>query len=159
MTQDAVASSRQTCSSSQLIPPEPSDPQPISGRAICQDALEVETGPWKEVSRCLGPHWDKVQYLFPVNSNTFHIICSDRSLSTEKKFESSDLGVFSEGAELPSSPFPLYTTAIKIVKILKARINSGQKERHCAQGNSLQRKRRRLGAAALILGPGPNPAH
>jgi hypothetical protein len=39
------------------------------------------------------PYWTKVQYLFSFNYHKFHIICSDRSLSSEKTFESIDRGV------------------------------------------------------------------
>ena len=77
MTQDAVASTRKTCSSSQLIPPGPSDPQPISGRAVCLD-----------VPPHLAPHWTKVQYLFSFDSHKVQIIFLDRSLSAGKMFES-----------------------------------------------------------------------
>jgi hypothetical protein len=54
-------------------------------------------------STALPPHWTKVQYLSRFNSNTFHVIWSARSLSTEKIFECIDRRVFSEAAELTCS--------------------------------------------------------
>lgn len=49
----------------------------------------------------------------------------------------------------PSSTFPLYITAMKIVKTWKDQINQEQLERHYHKRNSFQHKPRRLGAAAL----------
>jgi hypothetical protein len=44
-------------------------------------------------------YWTKVQYLLSFYSPKFHIIFSDRSLGSEKLFESIELGVLSGEAE------------------------------------------------------------
>jgi hypothetical protein len=38
------------------------------------------------------PYWTKVQYLYHFSSHKFHIICPDRSLSSEQSSESIDRG-------------------------------------------------------------------
>ena len=105
---------RQAFSSSPPISPGRSDARPVSGRTVCLDVPGVETGPCKDISRCLAPHWTKVQYLSRFNSHKFHIIFSDRSLSTEKNFES--LQVHSPRlaavAVIPADPGPARRTRL-----------------------------------------------
>ena len=77
-----------------------SDPRPISGRAVCPDVPGVKTGPWKDISRCLSPHWTKVQYLFSFNSHKFQIVFSSPPLFREKTFESIDRAILSGPEEI-----------------------------------------------------------